>query len=75
MIFTKCKTRLYLSFTVKIANIFSLYKTSLRGVKHTSPNGTSIVHKGQKGGVTGFGFNTSLNIMILIFFICINFVF
>ena len=27
-------------------------------VRHTPPHGESIVHKGQKGGVTGCGYNT-----------------
>lgn len=30
-------------------------------VKHSPPNGKSIVHKGQKGGNTGCGVNTSAN--------------
>ena len=30
-------------------------------VKHTPPDGPSIVHKGQKGGTTGCGFNTKEN--------------
>ena len=30
-------------------------------VKHTPPDGPSIVHKGQKGGKTGCGLNTNEN--------------
>lgn len=30
-------------------------------VRHSPPSGESIVHKGQKGGKTGCGFNTREN--------------
>jgi len=30
-------------------------------VRHSPPNGESIVHKGQKGGITGCGINTNDN--------------
>ncbi len=33
----------------------------MMAVRHTPPSGSSVVHKGQKGGTTGCGIDTNKN--------------